>query len=318
MNDMKQVFIDGQVGTTGLQIFDRLKSRDDIELVTIPDVDRKDVSAKKNVLNEVDLVILCLPDSAAIESVSLIENPQVKILDASTAHRIEKGWVYGLPELNPGQREEIRNSKKVANPGCYPTGFLLGIKPLQMAGLISDDYPLAVHAVSGYSGGGRQLIEKYQQAGKSDGSWSFRPYSLMNLHKHVPEMKQYSGLSRSPIFAPAVADVEQGMLVTIPLNPELLMKEVDADKVHGILSDYYRNETFVRVQKANDADLLESGFINMTACNNTNFVDLFVFGQEGQLFVIARLDNLGKGASGAAVQNLNIMIGAPENSGLEG
>jgi N-acetyl-gamma-glutamyl-phosphate reductase len=315
MGGLHRIFIDGQMGTTGLQITERLQSRDDLELITIADEERKNPATKKKILNEVDLVIFCLPDSAALESLSLIDNPKVKVLDASTAHRVHQDWVYGLPELLPDQRQKIKIARRVTNPGCYPTGVLLGVKPLLVAGVIEVDYPLVIHAVSGYSGGGRQLIEEYQQADRSDGSWSLRPYSLTVAHKHIPEIQHLLALSNPPVFAPAVADVKQGMLVTIPLHPTLFKKQLSAKDLQEILADYYQHEPFIRVQEANDSNLLHNNFITITDCNNTNFVDLFVFGQQ-QLFIVARLDNLGKGAAGAAVQNLNLMLGASEDEGL--
>jgi len=312
------VFIDGRAGTTGLQIADRLKTREDITLVEIPHDKRKDPKIKAQILNEVDLAILCLPDAASRESVSMISSDRVRVLDASTAHRTQEGWVYGLPELAPAQREKIRMSSRVSNPGCYPTGFLLGIVPLLKAGIVAADYPVCIDAVSGYSGGGRQMIEKYQarQAEHPDSPWSYRKYSLQLKHKHIPEMKRYSGLNHDPIFIPAVGHFEQGMLVSIPLVTRLLKKGTTAVHIHESLAEYYKKEAFINVSEPNDIDQLEDGFLSPLLCNETNRVDIMVFGNDDQAVVISRLDNLGKGAAGAAIQNLNLMLGVEEHTGL--
>lgn len=315
---MYNVFIDGQVGTTGLQIFERLKKRDDIILTEIPYADRKNDTIKREYLNSADLVILCLPDQAARVSVKMVSNPQVKILDASTAHRTEPNWVYGLPELNPDQREKIRNALFVANPGCYSTGFLLGMVPLIKLGIVNRDYPISINAVSGYSGGGRQLVEKYRahQEVSSDDPWDYRPYSFQLAHKHIPEMVKYAGLTDKPVFAPAVADFEQGMLVSVPLIFRHLQSDSSIEMIQSVLEDYYKNERFVSVLPANDFESLDEGFLSPVKCNNTNRLDLLVFGNDEQVIVTARLDNLGKGASGAAIQNMNIMLGIDEDKGL--
>ncbi|MFH2130773.1 MAG: N-acetyl-gamma-glutamyl-phosphate reductase [bacterium] len=315
---MFNVFIDGRAGTTGLQIADRLKTRKDITLVEIPHDKRKEPKIKAQILNEVDLAILCLPDAAARESVSMISSDRVRVLDASTAHRTQEGWVYGLPELDPAQREKIRISSRVSNPGCYPTGFLLGIVPLLKAGIIAADYPVCIDAVSGYSGGGRQMIEKYQarQAEHPDSPWSYRKYSLQLKHKHIPEMKRYAGLTQDPIFIPAVGHFEQGMLVSIPLVTRLLKKGTTALHIQECLAEYYKKEAFINVSEPNDVDPLEDGFLSPLLCNETNRVDIMVFGNDDQAVVISRLDNLGKGAAGAAIQNLNLMLGVEEQTGL--
>ncbi len=317
---MYNIFIDGSVGTTGLRIADRLGKRKDITLVNIPYEQRKDERIKAQILNEVDLVILCLPDAAARESVSLIENDRVRVLDASTAHRTDSQWAYGLPELSPEQREKIKTASRVSNPGCYPTGFLLGVVPLLRAGILPADYPISIDAVSGYSGGGRQLIEKYEareaEAAHPDALWTCRKYSLQLAHKHVPEMKHYSGLTYNPIFVPSVAHFEQGMLVSVPLATRLLENGTNAEQVHACLAETYANEKFVEVFELNDYDHLEDGFLSPLSCNNTNRVDIMIFGNKDQVLVTARLDNLGKGASGAAIQNLNLMLGEDEDKGL--
>jgi len=314
---MKTVFIDGQEGTTGLQILDHLTKRDDIELMEIPVEKRKDVQTKTTYLNEADLVILCLPDPAAKESVSLIDNPRTKVIDASTAHRISEGWVYGLPERNKTQRDEIRASHRVSNAGCYSTGFILAVYPLIHWGIMPIDYPVTIHAVSGYSGGGKKLIHAYEHEKPSDpDSLSHRPYALGLNHKHVPEMQRWTGLSYPPVFSPAVGNFYKGMLVSIPLVSRLLKKAVSAEDVQDVLANYYENERFVRVMPYGNEDFLENGFLSATTCNGTNRVEFFVFGHKHQILLVARLDNLGKGASGAAVQNMNIMLNIEEGKGL--
>lgn len=312
---MKTVFIDGQEGTTGLNILDRLKARDDIDLVEIPRAKRKNIEVKKDYLNKADLVILCLPDQAARESINLIENPRTKVIDASTAHRTSEGWVYGLPELNKEQRGKIRTSHRVTNPGCYPTGFILAVNPLVTHGIIPADYPVTVHAVSGYSGGGKKLINEYENRNTTEPeSIIYRPYALSLQHKHVPEMQQWSGLSYAPVFAPSVGNLYKGMLVSIPLIPRLLNQKATPGKVQEILSNYYESEPFVHVMPLNTEKYLESGFLSPTACNDTNMIEIFVFGHKDQILLVSRLDNLGKGSSGVAVQNMNIMLGLEERT----
>lgn len=315
---MHHVFIDGQAGTTGLQIAERLERRGDLRLVEISHEDRKNAARKREIMNEVDLVILCLPDGAARESVQMIHGDQVRVLDASTAHRTRTDWVYGLPELNPGRRESICSATQVANPGCYPTGFLLGIVPLVQSGIVPETYPVFVDAVSGYSGGGRQLIETYEahREKNSGDPWTYRKYGLQLSHKHIPEMRYYSGLSHDPMFVPAVADFRQGMLVSVPLTLRLLKSGTSAAAIQECLAGYYDGETFVRVYPLNDMAELDNGFLSPLACNETNRVDIMVFANDTQALIVSRLDNLGKGAAGAAVQNLNLMLGETEQTGL--
>ncbi len=318
-----KIFIDGESGTTGLQIHSRLKQRDDVELVSIEASKRKDAAERSQLINTVDVVILCLPDDAAREAVSLVSNPKVKILDASSAHRTTKGWVYGFPELNPGQREKIASAQFVSNPGCYPTGFLACVLPLIAKGLLPNDLLITINAVSGYSGGGKNLIQKYhtfheQQAGGT----SLYPYGIYGLqfgHKHVKEMHQYSGLASPPLFVPAVGDFEQGMLVQVPLPLWNLKNPPSGEMIYQAIADYYQGEKFVQVAPFQDPNLLRDGmFLDATAMNGTNIVQVFVFANEAtqEALLVARLDNLGKGASGAAIQNLNIMLGFPEELGL--
>lgn len=316
---MHTVFIDGQAGTTGLQIQKRLQQRADLELVKIDPDQRKDPLAKKKIINQVDLVILCLPDDASVAAVKLIENDHTKVLDASTAFRVHEQWVYGLPELHPKRRNLIRKAKRVSNPGCYSTGFLLAVAPLIVDRLLPTETQVSINALSGYSGGGRNLIERYETRKKShpDHLWHTRPYSLRLTHKHLPEMQKYAQLAHKPLFMPSVGHFYQGMLVTIPLFKEQLALSTSITNVHEVIADYYLDEPCVRVHPINDESALEGGYLDPEANNGTNRMDIFVFGNDQQMLLISRLDNLGKGASGAAVQNLNLMLGADELTGLE-
>jgi len=313
-----KIFIDGQAGTTGLEIHGLLKDRTDIEILEIPAASRKDSGVKETLLNEADLVILCLPDDAARESVALITNPATRVLDASTAHRISQDWTYGLPELNHSQRECIQSSKRVSNPGCYPTGYLLAVAPLVRSGVLSTSACLSVNAVSGYSGGGRKLIEEYaaHNATANAAAWSYRPYALSMSHKHLPEMHYFSGLESAPLFAPAVGNFHQGMLVQIPLIQSVMAGDDHMNGIHKAWTEQYQNEPCVRVHEINTMDQLNDGFLDPEANNTSNRLDLFVFGNELHCQVIVRLDNLGKGAGGAAIQNLNLMLGCEELTGL--
>lgn len=317
-----KVFIDGAEGTTGLQIHSRLNQRDDIEITSIPQEKRKDVQARSNYINSADVAILCLPDDAAREAVSFVSNPDVKILDASTAHRVASGWVYGFPELEKNHREKIRSSKRISNPGCYPTGFLACVRPLVTAGIIPKNFPIAINAVSGYSGGGRKLIEEYEKfhnaSPLSATGYAYGIYGVKFGHKHVKEMHVYSGLDIPPLFVPAVGDFEQGMLVQVPLPLRALEKSVTGEAIHTTLKEYYQDEENIVVAPLNDESYLRNGkFLDAQGAVNTNLVQIFVFANDNtqEALLVARLDNLGKGASGAAVQNLNIMLGFPDNLG---
>jgi N-acetyl-gamma-glutamyl-phosphate reductase len=314
---MFKVFIDGQEGTTGLQIHERMKSRTDIHLLKIADQDRKNPEVKKRFLNEADLVILCLPDEASRESVSLIQNDQTKVIDSSTAFRTADGWTYGIPELNKQQRERIKNSKRLTNPGCHATGFVMALYPLIQEHIVSRDYPVFAQSVTGYSGGGKKLIAVYESGETpKDQLKAPRHYALNLKHKHVAEMQKVTGLKHPPLFTPIVDDYYQGMVVSIPLMSRMLLKKMTAREVRDILADYYGSEPFVRVIPFESDQFINNGFLSPTECNHTNRIDLFVFGNEEQILVAARLDNLGKGASGAAVQNMNIMLGVEESTGL--
>jgi N-acetyl-gamma-glutamyl-phosphate reductase len=310
-----RIFIDGQEGTTGLQIQDRLRGRTDIELLEIAPEARKDPEAKRALLRRAELAILCLPDAAAEETARLT-GPDTRLLDASTAHRVHPDWTYGMPELCAEQRDKLRNAARVANPGCWPTGFLLLARPLVDAGILPREYPVSCNGQSGYSGGGKKLIASYEE--KHGPAWAARPYGFALTHKHLPEMQRYSGLAHAPVFSPSVGDYYQGMLVQVPLHIRALSKRVSADDVRALFAERYANEPFVRVRAANDLSALDAGYLDATTLNNTNLIELFVFGSGEQLLLTARLDNLGKGASGAAVQNLNIMLGLPETTGLSG
>lgn len=307
------VYIDGKEGTTGLQIYDRLAGREDIELLLIDEEKRKDASERKKLLNAADLVFLCLPDAAAAEAVDLIENPHTRVIDASTAHRTAPGWVYGFPELGGDQREAIRTAKRVANPGCYATGFISLVAPLVKRGLLSPDAPLACHAVSGYTGGGKKAIAQYEAGEREAELVSPRHYAVTLSHKHIPEMMRLSGLTRKPIFMPMICDFPQGMVVTVPVYLDMLRGAQSRGSLRTLYRDFYAGCRFVTVRPD---DAPACGFIGSNNLAGTNDLQIFVCGNEEQVMLASRLDNLGKGASGAAVQNMNIMLGFPEEAGL--
>lgn len=314
---MTRVFIDGEAGTTGLQIAERLRRRADLTVLRIDAAQRKDAAARARLLDEADVAILCLPDDAAREAVALA-GPGCRILDASSAHRVAADWVYGLPELDSDARERIAAASRVANPGCYPQGFILLTRALIDAGILPRDLPLRTHAVSGYSGGGRTLIDRYQQFDDETAArLSVQAYGLGLEHKHVPEMHCYSGTAAAPIFAPLVANYYQGMLVHVPLFAAELNGAPTAEDIQGALAQRYQDEPFIDVLPVGAPGMVESGFLNPTACNHSNRIELMVFGNDRQFLLTARYDNLGKGASGAAIQNLNLMIGIDETTGLE-
>lgn len=311
-----KIFVDGQEGTTGLKINERLETRSDIEILKIDPDKRKDVKERSKLLNEADIAFLCLPDDAAKESVSLIENNKTKVIDASTAHRINPDWAYGFPELSREHREKIRNSSRVAVPGCYATGFIALVYPLIKKGMISDDYPVTCHAISGYSGGGKKLIEKYENPVNSKLLEDPKMYALGLTHKHIPEMRSISGLKYPPIFSPVVSGYFKGMNVALPLYPRLMAKPFTLKDIHSFFEEYYKEERFIKVMPFEAESNLDSGFLNATGCNGTNRLELYVFGNDSQIMLVSKLDNLGKGASGAAVQNMNIMLGLDEATGL--
>jgi N-acetyl-gamma-glutamyl-phosphate reductase len=312
---MPTVFIDGREGTTGLQIHERLQGRSDLEVLVLPPEKRKDAAARRELVNAADFLITCLPDDAARESIAMIDNPRTRVLDPSTAHRTAAGWVYGFAELDRDQRSRIRTASRVTVPGCHAIGFVAALRPLVIAGLVAPDYPVSAFSLTGYSGGGRKMIEEYE--GKADPRLAApRAYGLALQHKHLPEMQAVVGLTEAPAFEPVVSNFYQGMLVSLPLLTRLLTRPSSPADVHGILSRHYEGEAFVRVMPLSADGSSEGGALYPTACNGSNRLELFVFGHERQILVAARLDNLGKGASGNAVQNLNLMLGADESAGL--
>jgi N-acetyl-gamma-glutamyl-phosphate reductase len=322
------VFIDGESGTTGLQIRERLAARDDLEVISIDPAKRRDPAARAELLNAADAVVLCLPDEAAREAVSLVQSNSVKIVDASTAHRVAPGWAYGFAEMASDQRATIAASNRVANPGCYPTGFIGLVRPLVTAGLIPPDFPLTVNAISGYSGGGKGLIAEFEdQAAPAGTNDAYRVYGLTLAHKHLPEMQRHAGLEHPPVFAPSVGRYAQGMIVEVPLQLWALPGEPSAEDLHVALQAAYAGERFVEVASGVEcAELARAragaaGYVaalDPEALNGTNRMRLFVLGSADgrQARLVALLDNLGKGASGAAVQNLNLMLGLDEAAGL--
>jgi N-acetyl-gamma-glutamyl-phosphate reductase len=311
---MLHVFIDGQAGTTGIEITDRLRGRMDLELITLSDTERKNPDRRRDALISADVAILCLPDEAAKEAVVLAEG-RARLIDASTAHRTHPDWVYGLAELAPTQRSELRNARFVSNPGCYPQGFILMIRPLIEAGLLSAATPLTCHALSGYSGGGRQMIEKYRAAdAQQQQGLGARPYSMGLAHKHAPEMHLYSRTAVRPVFAPIVCNYYKGMTVHVPLFRSQL--GCSAEDVRKRLADRYADEAFIHVFPLGGTEALDGGYLDPTTCNDSNRLEIMVSGNDEQILLTARYDNLGKGAAGAAVQNLNLMLGVEESTGL--
>jgi N-acetyl-gamma-glutamyl-phosphate reductase len=309
------VFIDGAAGTTGLEIRERLAGRSDLKVVQLGENDRKDSAARARALNDADLVVLCLPDDAAREAVSLIENPAVRVVDASTAHRVAEGWTYGFPEVELDQRAKIAASKRVSNPGCWATAFIALARPLVRAGMLPADFPVTANGVSGYSGGGKSMIEEFEKRDSPKFVETvFRSYALGLTHKHLPEMQVHTGLLRAPVFAPAVGRFYRGMLVEVPLALWALPGTPDVKTVHSVLAEAYASEALITVESLGPPP---SG-LDAEELRGTNRLKLAVYGNDktGQARLVALLDNLGKGAGGAAVQNLNIMLGLPETTGL--
>lgn len=310
-----KVFVDGQEGTTGLRLLDYLSGRSDVELLRIADDKRKDPQERARFLNASDVSFLCLPDVASREAVSLVTNPDTCVIDASTAFRTTDSWAYGLPELTRGQREKVRASKRIAVPGCHASAFVLAVRPLVEAGLMPADYPVSAFSLTGYSGGGKKMIAEFE-AGGNPRLDSPRPYALGLEHKHLPEMRVQAGLAQAPIFNPIVGNFLKGLAVTVPVFPALLSRKADAEGILDIYRKHYEGEQFVRVHPFNSEANLDGGFFDVQASNDTNRVDLFVFGNGERLNLVARLDNLGKGAAGAAVQCMNVHVGADEATGL--
>jgi N-acetyl-gamma-glutamyl-phosphate reductase len=313
---MKKVFVDGLSGTTGLKIHERLALYEELEMITIDYEKRRDANERTKCLNEADLVFLCLPDEAAKEAVSLVTNSNTRIIDASTAYRTSEDWTYGLPELSKLHRDAVKESKRVSNPGCHATAFILGVYPLLANKIMSPDYPITCQSLTGYSGGGKPLIEKYEsEEGKNAYTKAPRPYGLGLNHKHLPEMTKHSLLKEAPVFVPILGNNYKGLAVLTSIHTKLLAKKMTAKNLHEILSEHYQSEKFVKVMPFADDSLLFDGAVDITACNDTNNAEIFVFGNEAResAVILTRLDNLGKGASGAAIQNMNIMLGFEES-----
>jgi len=313
---VSKIFIDGEAGTTGLQIRDRLAGRRDLEIISIAQDKRKDQDERKRLLNLADVAILCLPDDAAKESVSLIENDRTKIIDASTAHRIAEGWVYGFAEMDKGQTARLAAAKRVGNPGCWPQGAIATLRPLIEAGLLPADHPVTVHGISGYTGGGRSMISDYEAAGETANE--FMPYGLTFKHKHLPELQTYAKLAHAPLFTPAVGNFAQGMITVVPLQLWALDKVPTGAQLHAAIADHFAGIKGGFVEVAPLAEAERTPELNPELYNNTNRMRLHVFGNDAkaQAALVAVYDNLGKGASGAAVQNLNLMLGVAEDTSL--
>lgn len=311
-----KVYVDGQEGTTGLRIFEYLSKREDeLEILKIDSDKRKDIEERKRLINEADIVFLCLPDEASRQAVALVDNPHTKVIDASTAFRTHPDWVYGLPELSKTHREKIKHSKRVANPGCHATAFNLLIYPLVKEGIVPKHMHISATSITGYSGGGKKMIESYETSGNKK-LLVPRPYALKLQHKHLPEMQKVTGLKHAPIFLPIVSNYYKGLAVTIPLSPENLNKKMGAKEINAFFTEYYKDEKLIQVIPYNSDEFLDMGCLDITACNDTNRSDIFVFGDETQILLACRLDNLGKGACGAAIQNMNLMLGFDELLGI--
>lgn len=310
-----KVYVDGQEGTTGLRIHEVLAQRGDIEVLRIDADKRKDSAERARLLNAADVAFLCLPDAASREAASLVTNPKTCLIDASTAHRTVPGWTYGMPELAPGQRDAIRSAKRIANPGCHASAFILLLRPLVDAGLVPADAPISATSITGYSGGGKKMIEQYE-AGGDPRLTAPRPYALGLAHKHLPEMRALTGLQLVPNFMPIVARFYKGLTVSVPLHLSQLKPGTSGATLREALAQRYAGEAFIRVMPLSDPATLEEGFFDVQACNDSNRADLFVFANETQAILMARLDNLGKGASGAAVQAMNVHLGLAEGAGL--
>lgn len=305
-----KVYIDGQAGTTGLQLQEKLSHHDGVELLRIAEEKRKDEAERKRLMNLADVVFLCLPDAAAKEAVKLVENPNTCIIDASTAHRTAEGWTYGFPELSPSHREAIIHSKRIANPGCHATGFIAAAYPLVHLGIVAPDYPFTAHSLTGYSGGGKAMIAEYEGSERSYQFDSPRQYGLSQTHKHLPEMQHVTGITQPPVFMPIVCDFYSGMATCTPLHTNLFRKKVTKAELTAMLQDYYKGHPLISVE---DTDV---GFLAANEIRNTNKLKLYIEGNDERMTLISVFDNLGKGASGAAVQNMNLVLGLPETTGL--
>lgn len=306
-----KVYIDGQTGTTGLQLRQRLEHHPHVELLLIEEALRKDDAERKRIMNSAEVVFLCLPDDAARQAVTLVENPHTCIIDASTAHRTAPGWVYGFAELSPLHRQNIQKSKRIANPGCHATGFIAAVYPFIQMGLLPADYPFSAYSITGYSGGGKGMIAEYEQPDRPAAFSSPRQYGLSQLHKHLPEMQHVTGIAAPPIFTPIVCDFYSGMQTCIPLFGKLFTKKVSKAELTEMLADYYSDAAFITVAQE------ESGFLPSNTLADTNRLILYVEGNDERMTISSVFDNLGKGASGAAVQNMNIVLGLDETEALQ-
>lgn len=312
---MTKVFIDGSEGTTGLRIFERFEARDDVQIMKINSDLRKDPEERARMINSSDITFLCLPDAAARESVSLVTNPNVTIIDTSTAHRTMEGWAYGYPELSDEHRNAIRNGKRIAVPGCYATGFITIAHPLVKGGIIPKDYPVSAFAVSGYSGAGKKTIAVYESEDRDKELDSPREYALGQMHKHLKEMQIISGLERTPLFSPIIADYYSGMFVSLPFYADMMNGKQTPESVHEYMSEYYEGEKFIKVMPFG-AEADSNGFIGSNNLSGWDGLQLYVTGNEDRILLTTRFDNLGKGASGAAIQCMNIVLGCDESKGL--
>ncbi len=309
------VFVDGQEGTTGLRIHEMLAGRPDVEVLRIAPDRRKDAAERARLLNAADVAFLCLPDAAAREAAALVDNPRTCVIDASTAHRTLPGWAFGLPELAPAQRDQLRAAKRIANPGCHASAFILLLRPLVDSGLVPASLALNATSITGYSGGGKKMIEQYE-AGGDPRLQSPRPYGLTLAHKHLPEMVAHTGLAQAPVFMPIVGNFYKGLAVSVPLHLNQLSPGSTGAALQQALAERYACERFVKVMPLSDPSMLDEGFFDVQACNDSNRCELFVFANEHQVLLMSRLDNLGKGASGAAVQSMNVHLGLDEGLGL--
>lgn len=310
---MYNVFIDGKEGTTGLKIYDRLGKRGDINIITLSEEKRKDEKARAECLNSADICFLCLPDDAAKQAVSLIKNPKVRVIDASTAHRTDPEWVYGFPELSDERRAQIASAKRLANPGCYATGFISIVAPLIRGGLVAPDYPFVAQGISGYSGAGKKAIAVYESEKRDTELDSPRHYALTLSHKHLPEMVRECRLSAKPIFTPVICDFYCGMTVTVPLHKRLMTKKVDVNVIREYFAEYYARQNYVKIPAENQIP----AYLAANKLAGTNNLEIYISGNDEQIFISSVLDNLGKGAAGAAVQNMNIMLGLDERTSLD-
>lgn len=308
---MVKVFIDGQAGTTGLQLKSKLIKHPGVDLIEIEESKRKDTEERQRLMNSADVVFLCLPDAAAVEAVKLVTNPETVVIDASTAHRTADGWAYGFPELSASYREKIKTAKRIANPGCHATGFISLVYPLVASGIMPSSYPVTAHSITGYSGGGNKMIGEYEGESRPAEYDSPRQYGLTQKHKHLPEMKKITGLEYEPVFNPIVSDYYCGMAVSVPVHTMLLNKKITLEEMTAFYTDYYKESNFITVRA-----LPESGFIAPMGLEGTNKLVIYVGGNDERMTLTAVFDNLGKGASSAAVQNMNIAMGFDETTAL--